>query len=636
MTKMLSFTDDLKLPIDLLMQPIGLLGNRGGGKTYSGTKLFESAHDAGVQCIAVDIVGKWWALRLGADGKPKGGLSDVFIFGGKHADFPITPDQGAFVAKVVAERRIHVVLDVSLMRKGDRRRFLTDFAEEYFLLKKQEEVPTPCVLFVEEAHAVLPQKPGPDEMRMLGAFQDLVAEGRNAGIGVVIMDQRPATCNKNALALVEVLIILRTTYKSDRDVYTDWVVQKGEDEGGSARVELNKTLPFLKTGQAYLYAPQFELFKKIQISPKRTFDSSATVKIGAKSAVVGTLTPVDVEQLKGDMAVVLEKAKADDPRALRAQVAALQQELTSKRPPAPAAKPERVEVPALTAKQMELLRKVFETEAALLKAVIKSQEKMWATLNVIEPALRGVVEHQRAALATEGVVSQAVIARRMGVEPRHSFGAIQTNVSSTNLAKVGELGAAAGDGRGKRFVAAADFQLVTRSTELLADGRGFHVVDRRGEKLAEDLSVAKLKAGARRMAGVLASYPEGLTRKNLGALSGITPTSGTMSEYMNTLIRAGIVAVTAGGLNTSTAVPLGTTWADVLERWSGDFKLGARNMLSVLRQHGAMTRAELGALVQISPTSGTMSEYVNSLKRSGIVDEQDHRVFITPRVAELP
>ncbi len=588
MTKMLSFTPDLKLPIDLLMQPIGLLGNRGGGKTYSGMKLFEAAHDAGVQCIAVDIVGKWWALRLGADGTSNGGLSDVFIFGGKHADFPINADQGAFVAKVIAGRRIHAVLDLSLMRKGDRRRFLTDFAEEYFLLKKQEEVPSPCVLFLEEGHAVLPQKPAPDEARMLGAFQDLVAEGRNAGIGVVVMDQRPATCNKNALALVEVLIVLRTTYKSDRDVYEDWVVQKGEDEGGSARVELAKKLPFLKTGEAYIYAPQFEIFSRIHIAPKRTFDSSATVKIGAKSAVVGTLTPVDVERLKGDMAEVLAKAKADDPRALRARIAELEKVGPQLAPP-----PKPVEIPVLHPQELERLERCVESLRI-------SQESLgFAIKEVLAGLLKATPFGARQATKPypppgyRGEWTADVKANFPTNAPLHfkARKALGHQDLTTNLSQLGPQG-------------------------VSPDG-------------------LKLKAGARLMAGVLACYPGGLARRELGAMSGINPTSGTFSEYINALIRAGTVAVTADRKLTSNAAPIPTTWADVLERWRGDFKLGARSMLETLRKHDRMSRAALGEVVGISPTSGTFSEYISALKRAGLVEDEDRQVFINPTLAAL-
>lgn len=569
MTKMLGFTPDVKMPIDLLMQPIGLLGNRGGGKTYSGMKLFEAAHDAGVQCIAVDVVGKWWALRLGADGHSRG-LADVYIFGGKRADFPIDPDNGKFVAKIIAERRIHAVLDLSLVPKGPRRKFLTDFAEEYFLLKKQEDVPTPCVLFLEEAHALLPQKTMPGEERMLGAFQDLVAEGRNAGIGVVVMDQRPATVNKNALALVEVLIVLRTTYKNDRDVYRDWIVQKVVE--GADAVRLSDELPFLKTGQGYLYAPQFDIFSKIQISPKRTFDSSATVKIGEKLKSVGTLTPVDVEQLKTAMAAVLEKVKSDDPRLLRKRIAEL--ELQLKQSPA-----KSVEVPVITDKQVQQLEQFAKT-------VLEGQEKLAAAMVEIVPGMRKVHAFHMDMTQSPGAKLAAKLVNQL-VSPR----------TPTN----GHAGA--------RVLTQADFSPKANVGDI------------------------QIKRGARLMAGILAGSGP-LTRKELGAMSGFSHSSGTFSEYINVLLRSGIVSLLGDGRLTSSAEPIATSWEDIVSRWGSDFKAGVRAMLSTVR-NGPVTRSELGEFTGFSHTSGTFSEYVNKLKHAGLVVEENRVLSIPPLLATL-
>jgi hypothetical protein len=392
-TKTLKLSPELSPPIDALMQPIALLGNRGAGKTYAGMKLFELAHDAGVQCIAIDGIGKWWGLRLAADGKAAG-LKDVYIFGGKRADFPITADRGAFVARVLVERRVHAVLDVSQLRKGDRRKFLTDFAEEFHLLKKQEDQPTPSVMFLEEAHQVLPQKPFGDEARMLGAFEDLIREGRNAGIGVVVLDQRPATVNKNALALVEILIALRTTYEIDRKVYVGWVVQKVAKDG--LAIDLEQRLPFLKAGEGFLYAPMFDLFEHIHIYPKRTFDSSATAKIGVKAAALGTLTPVDVERVKDAMAAVSAEVAAKDPTVLRKRVAELERILAAKAPVTKVeTKTERVEVPVLKDSQIARLEAAAKTVLAGQEMLLTGQEKLAAAMQEIAPGMWRVHAHGR-------------------------------------------------------------------------------------------------------------------------------------------------------------------------------------------------------------------------------------------------
>lgn len=315
MSKNLDFAIGKKLPLDILMQPVFLGGGRGSGKTSGAKTLFEAAYDAGAQCVAIAPTGKWWSLRLAADGKGKG-LEKVFVFGGPHGDVPLTPDAGATIARLCVERRIHAVLDVSLLRKGERARFLAAFLEEFWLLKKIENESFPVVLFIEEAHAVVPQRPQPEEARMLGAAEDLVREGRNHGIGVVLLDQRSAVVNKNVLALVEVLIVLRTIHHLDRKTFSDWIVEKG------APTDFVEKLPSLKAGEAYLYAPVLELFERIQMRMPRTFNATATASVGERVSKVGALTQVDIR---------LRSSRPNSPRLAPAALRSSQRRIPSRR-----------------------------------------------------------------------------------------------------------------------------------------------------------------------------------------------------------------------------------------------------------------------------------------------------------------
>lgn len=322
MQKKLKFVDEIDLPIDLLMQTIALLGNKGAGKTYGGMALFEAAHAADVQCGAIDSIGKWWGLLLSASGKGLG-LKGVYLFGGRRGDFPLLPDKGAFIAKLVVEKNLSFILDVSLMRKAERRRFLTDFCEEFYLLKKTQDAPNACMLFLEEAHNLAPQKPYKGEEALLGAVEDLVREGRNVGIGVVLLDQRSATLNKNVLALAEVLLSLRTTWADDREVHRKWVVGKGAEE----RKDWDKELPTLKAGHGFLYVPTEGIFQRVHISKRWTFDSSATAKVGVVAKAIGKLTRKDVAKVKEAMAEVEKEAAENNPATLRARVRELEGKL---------------------------------------------------------------------------------------------------------------------------------------------------------------------------------------------------------------------------------------------------------------------------------------------------------------------
>lgn len=584
--KKLHLATNVSLPIDALMQPIALLGNRGSGKTYGLTKLFELAHDAGVQCVAVDVISKLWGLRLGADGKSPG-LEDVYIFGGRHGDVPLKPEQGAFVAKVIVERHIHAVLDVALMRKGERRRFLTDFFEEFYLLKKQVDVPQPCVVFIEEAHAVAPQRPQPDEARMLGAVEDLVREGRNAGIGVVLDDQRPATVNKNVLALTEVLIALRTTFTSDRKVYEEWIEQKVDE--GMEEVDLPKELPFLKAGEGFLYAPTSGLFERVKILPKQTYDSTATTKVGGKKlGKVGTLSPVDLKSLGTAMESVVAEAKASDPKALRAKVAELEARLAFAVAAQPQVKTETrtVEKKALKGPELARLEKVMTR----LEALKTSSD-----------AAHHVFKETATALAME--------------------------LQAIRTAEALELAKATRPMNGNGMIAPGHYELKRLEPKPT---RKFEAVTVTGGQ-PSDYAMVLLTTLRRR-------HPMLLTRAQISTLSNRRPRSSAFAGAMAEMVKGGWAEVKGGLFGLSQQglqlfnggeVTVPQTADEVQGQWRNALSPYERSFFDslVAAYPQGCTRAELAEYTRHSITSSAFSGAISSLVRNGLAEVSDGSVF---------
>lgn len=308
----------LDLPAELVTKAVGVMGIRGSGKTYAATKLFELLHDAGAQQIALDPTGVWWGLRLSATGK-KAGL-DVAVLGGLHGDIPLEPTGGRLVAETLVRTGSSAILDLSQMTKGQERRFATDFAETLLLEKKRARTRTALMLHLEEAQIFVPQRcAGGDAARMLGAFESVVKLGRNFGIGVTLISQRPQAVNKDALNQVEVLITLQINGAHERKAIRQWVV-----DNSSGDTDLSDRLPGLQTGEAVFWSPSWlgEL-RQIKIAKKRTFDASATPTL-SDSGPTFEPKPLDLGGLQEAMAEVVERQAHEDPKALRVTVAALE------------------------------------------------------------------------------------------------------------------------------------------------------------------------------------------------------------------------------------------------------------------------------------------------------------------------
>jgi DNA helicase HerA-like ATPase len=193
----LKISDNLVLPVDAVTQAIGFLGRRGSGKTYAATKLAELMHAARGQFVAIDPVGIWYGLRLVRRRQGQGARrSDLRRTARRH---PTGSDGGRNDRRRDrADRGMSTVLDVSQFESdADKARFARDFAARFFYRKKA--APSAVHLFIEEAQEFIPQNIQRGEEQMLHAFQRMIRLGRNYGIGVSMISQRPQDVNKKAL-----------------------------------------------------------------------------------------------------------------------------------------------------------------------------------------------------------------------------------------------------------------------------------------------------------------------------------------------------------------------------------------------------------------------------------------------------
>jgi hypothetical protein len=513
----LKISDSLSLPIDAVTQTIGILAKRRAGKSYTARKFAEELSAAHQQIAIVDPKGDWWGIRSSADGKAPG-LS-IVILGGERGDVPLEVNGGEIVAKLVAEERVSVLLDLSLFRKNEVTTFMTAFLENLYRIKAREEFRTPMMLIVDEADAIAPQKPYKGEERMLGAAEDIVRRGGQRGIGCTLITQRSAVLNKNVLTQCQMLVALRTIAPQDLAAMNAWIDVHGTQK---QRDTLMESLPALPTGDAWFWSPGWPtvegIFKRVTVLPITTFDSGATPRPGEKRVEPKNAADVDLDSLRKTMAATIERAKAEDPKELRKKIAALEKdrrEILSHLEKHGSQKIEikTVEKPVLKDGQIDRLEKIldFTTLGDRFESILsKAAKPIIDRINQLDSALRPI----RQALAAVDV------GRASGLPD--------------NGARLGPRTA----GKFARALPIPERQPAGSVTPR----RG--VNNRRETPAGADNSEVSLGIGERRCAIAIAQHPNGVTREQLTTLTGYK--RSTRNTYLQRLLAANLIDEISG------------------------------------------------------------------------------------------
>ncbi len=357
-------SSELALPLNAVTQKLAFIGISGSGKTFAAGKFCEELLGAGAQVVVLDVIGSWWGLRLKADGKTP--AFRIPVLGGARGDVPLEFTAGSVVADAVAETRSSMILDVSDFTGGELRRFAGDFAVQ--LLRRKKMLRSPVMIVIEECQDLLPQFVDAKSAPMVGAWQRLTKQGRNFGIGVALITQRPQAVSKEVLNQIETLFVFRTGGAQERKAIHAWITHHSVDVGA-----LVDELPSLATGKCFVWSPQWlKVLAKFTIAKKKTFDASATPEYGA-DAVTGVLQPIDLEALKKTMASTVERAMANDPAVLRKRIAELERDLKAAVAKAPGVKTKVVEkrvVPPADIKRLEKEVASLNAWTARLEAVV--------------------------------------------------------------------------------------------------------------------------------------------------------------------------------------------------------------------------------------------------------------------------
>lgn len=370
------------LPDDALDDRLGFVGTAGSGKSYNAMGRVERllAKHARVACI--DPLGVFWGLRLKPDGKSDSGFN-VPIFGGPHGDLPLTEHSGALIGETVASMAESCIIDLSeIGTKAGERRFMLHFLTALYRKASGE----PLHLVIDEADMFAPQKltdKDGEAAKLLGMMETVVRRGRIKGFIPWLITQRPAVIAKDVLSQVDGLVAFKLTSSQDRDALAAWV-ESSADKGQWN--EIYKMLPAMERGQGLVWIPGRGIMDTVRFPEKITFDSSRTPKRGEKKSTA-TLRPLDLGRLKERLTSLEADAKANDPKALKAEITRLTAALAR----APTfADLQAVEAAAPDPKELERVR-----SQAYQEGIAAGREHIIGLIRTVETSLADVTKEAR-------------------------------------------------------------------------------------------------------------------------------------------------------------------------------------------------------------------------------------------------
>lgn len=395
----------LPFPKEVLDQHVIILAKTRSGKSSAMRLIAEGLLDEGKPVCIIDPKGDWWGTKSSADGKKAG--YPIVIFGGEHADVPINEHSGAHVAELVATGNRPCLIDLGGWYVSDRTRFFIDFAETLFRLNRGIRH-----LIIDEVHNFAPKGKviSPDAGIMLHWANRLASEGLGRGINIVAASQRPQKVHNNFLDSCETLIAMRVIHPSARIAMKEWVDGCADPEVGK---QVLGSLAKMERGEAWVWSPEAGFGPvRIKFPMFSTYDSFKPQNIA-----IGKLegwAEVDLDEVRAKLSDVVKESEANDPKALRAEIARLERELASARDQQQEAEVEIKEVSVLTdadkqylANYLEMAEKAAATIEENTRATKAANDSWIETLEHLSSSARTLIDGIRQAVAG-GSVAPAV------------------------------------------------------------------------------------------------------------------------------------------------------------------------------------------------------------------------------------
>lgn len=552
------------IPSDALDDRLAFVGTAGSGKTYAAGTAVERLLHRSARVVIIDPLDVWFGLRLAPDGvKPS--RFEVVIFGGAHGDLPLTENAGAVIGEAVARAKESCIVSLgALGTKASERRFMLAFLTAFYRSAGGE----PVHLVFDEADMFAPQKlldKEGDAAKLLGMMETIVRRGRRLGIIPWLITQRPAVLSKDVLSQADGLVALKLTSSQDRDAIGAWI------EGQADRTEWNAmkaSLPTMQLGQGVIWIPGRSVLATKRFPEKATFDSSRTPKRG-ESRRATELAPLNIGALKDRLSTVEAETKANDPKALRAEIARLKADLQKAATNIPK------NIPAPDPKAIE------------------DAERRGYSKGKIDGYSAGVADATDDLARIHVVVSEAIGAALKEVAAR----------TADHRARADKL---------IPTIAVKEPATIGRALQAMQVQRkpaGDAGLSRPQQKIIDALTLWKSLGH------------EAPTREMIAAVAGYSPSSGGFNNLIGGLHRAGHLAIPAPG-RASLASGAGDrlmNMAEARDAMLSVLSTPQRRLVAAMDGTDSVSRDDLGARTEYSPSSGGFNNLIGSLCTLGIM-----------------
>jgi hypothetical protein len=513
--------------------------NSGGGKSWLIRRILEQSH-GNVQHIIIDSEGEFSTLREQYD----------YVLAGKDGDTPADPKSAALLARKLLELNVSAILDLYELHADERKRFVRLFLDS--MINAPKDLWHPCLVVIDEAHKFCPEK---EQSEASSAVIDLATLGRKRGYCAILATQRLSKLHKDAAAECNNKLIGRTNLDVD--------MKRASEELGFTSKDSTLALRHLKAGQFFTFGPAISQ-EVIQVDIGQV--KTTHPKAGSRIATAAPIPPsAKIRTILGALKDLPQEAEqeAQTIAALQRKVAELQRQLAQKNhgpgKQGPSKEIDTAVKTALQRQQQTFTQEKQRLEARIqqLQTVLQSASETLAT--VLKEPVAAAVPAKQPDLPTPLPAQQETSSHLIQQPPVRSDGITRIlqvlasrypmKFTRSQLATLAHLSPRSGT--------YSKYLTQLKTQEYITLDNGHILLTEQGKQYAEPytnqatdtenpiaLWQRTISGGARRIFDALIqTYPNTITKDDIGKQTGLSPRSGTFNKYMSTLRRNGLIEI---------------------------------------------------------------------------------------------